>query len=48
LKASSNNELGTAVRKNGFVEDGLTIIDRGALPGILKRPVATFSAMAAA
>ena len=30
------------------MEDGLTIIDRGALNGVLKRPVATLSAVAGA
>ena len=34
-------------KKNDVFKDGLTIIDRGALPGVLKRPVATFCAVAA-
>ena len=33
---------------NCLVDDGLTIIDRGTLNGVLKRPVATLSAVAAA
>ena len=48
LEASSNSEPGTTARKNGVVEDGLTIIDRGALNGVLKHPVATLCAVAAA
>ena len=32
---------------NGVFKDGPTIVDRGALPGVLKRPVATFCAVAA-
>jgi hypothetical protein len=48
LKTSSNINYGIAVRTTVFLEDGPVIVDRGALPGVLKRLLATCCAAAAA